>query len=74
MWFCKHSIPIKCRILGILLVHIGLEIHNVTIQIVSITEIIIFIISHVMSIHIPLWCLNKGVSNFPLWCILGIIV
>jgi len=56
-----------------LLVHIGLEDHNVTIQIVSVTEIIISIVCKVMGIHIPLWCLGSVAVNSPIWCILGII-
>ena len=49
-----------------------MKVHNVTIQVVSIMELVIFIVSKVMNIHIPLWCL--GSANSSLWCILGIIV
>jgi len=45
-------------------VHISLEVHNVTIQVVSLMEFTILIVSKVMSIHIPL-----GSPSSPLWCI-----
>jgi len=66
-WQCSKSSIY--RIFGVLLVHIGLKIHNVTIQVVSIMEVIFFIISNVMSIDIPL---SSASPSF--WCILGIIV
>jgi len=56
-----------------LLVHIGLEVHNVTIQLVSIIDIIISIVNQIMDIHIPPWCLGSGAISSPLWCKLGII-
>jgi len=41
-----------------LLMKIGLEINNITIQIVDVIDIIISIVSQVMSIDISPWCLG----------------
>ncbi len=74
MLLWKSSIPIKCWILGMLLVHVDLEVHNVTIQTVSIIDISISIVNQIMGIHIPPWHLASGAISSPLWCKLGIIV
>jgi len=63
----------KCKILGMLCVHISKEVNDISIQIVDVIGLSISIVSQVMGIHIPPWCLGSGAISSPLWCKLGII-
>ncbi len=62
----------KCKILGMLCVHISKEVNDISIQIVDVIDLSISIVSQVMGIHIPPWCLGSSIRS-PLWCKMGII-
>jgi len=59
-----------------LLVQIGLEVSDITIQVVKVIDIIIFLpmVNKIMHINIPFGYLGKIVLRPCLWGLLGIIV
>ncbi len=67
MWILQCSTLGKPRILGLLLVYIGLEVHNVTIQVVGIMEFIILKVTKVMSIHTSLHSACSALRHMLGW-------
>jgi len=52
-----------------LLVYIELKINKITIYITHVIDIIISIVSQIMGIHIPPWCLDNCAIRPLVWCV-----